>query len=154
MKTDKILHKDDVVHPVFLLVILALIGILGLETFTISDFTEGFDLSKLIKAVITGYIIYLLVSIIHISKMVALKNGEIVKGIFYPPFGFVKIHRQRRIAEVKDLQIHQNEERAYEIIAQFNVGNPILIGAVPNRIPAEKKLEKIKTKISKSRNDF
>jgi len=143
-----ILHKNELVNPIFLMIFILIGGFIGLGNFELFEFWKK-DLNELLPSILLLLISYFILNALNTSEIVAIKRDEIVKGIYCMPFGFIKIKERINVSDIKDIQLKQNEKLFYEIIAESNNGNSLSIKSIANKIPAERELNKIKNKINK-----
>ena len=143
----KILHKSELVHPIFIMLFIG--GFSGLLNYGVLEFWKT-DLEKLLPAIIIVTASYLILSILNTLQVVAIHNNQIVKGLYCAPFGFLKIKDRINISDIKDITLTQQETLFYDIIAESKDSDDLLIKSIANKIPAEKELNLIKTEINKT----
>ncbi|QXP60837.1 hypothetical protein [Olleya sp. HaHaR_3_96] len=146
-----ILHKNELIHPIFLMILIGLGVFTGLPDFELFEFWKT-DPIQLLPFLFRLLILYIILNALNTSQVLALKNGEIIKGIYCLPFGFLKVNESIPISDIKQIQLKQNKKLYYEIIAQTNTNSSLVIKAIANKIPAEKELIRIKTEISAFEN--
>ena len=143
----KILHKSELVHPIFIMLFIG--GFSGLLNYSVLEFWKT-DLDKLLPAIIIVTASYLILSILNTLQVVAIHNNQIVKGLYCAPFGFLKIKDRINISDIKGITLTQQETLFYDIIAESKDSDDLLITSIANKIPAEKELNLIKTEINKT----
>ena len=141
---DKVLYKTELVHPIFLMLFVAVFS--GLLNFSLFELKET-NIIELLPTIIIVIASYFALNILNTSQVVAIKNSEIVKGIYCLPFGFLKIQKRIKISNIKDIKIKQNKKSFYEITAESSEGNSFVIKSIANKNPAEKERNRIKTEI-------
>ena len=142
----KILHKSELVHPIFIMLFIG--GFSGLLNYSVLEFWKT-DLDKLLPAIIIVIASYLILSILNTLQVVVIHNNQIVKGLYCAPFGFLKIKEKINISDIKDITLTQQETLFYDITAESKDSDDLLIKSIANKIPAEKELNLIKTEINK-----
>ena len=143
----KILHKSELVHPIFIMLFIG--GFSGLLNYSALEFWKT-DLDKLLPAIIIVIASYLILSILNTLQVVVIHNNQIVKGLYCAPFGFLKIKEKINVSDIKDITLTQQETLFYDIIAESKDSDDLLIKSIANKIPAEKELNLIKTEINKT----
>jgi hypothetical protein len=106
------------------------------------------DFTELLPSILLFILSYFILSTLNTSKVVAIKNGKILKGIYCAPFGFLKINNTINLSIIKKVELKQNEKLFYDIIVESNNNNFLLIKSIANKNPAEKELKRIKTEIN------
>lgn len=84
--------------------------------------------------------------IFDFGEEIRIDNTILKYGKYYRITKSFKTINQIKISEIIKLDLVQNDEKLYEIIA-FSEKNKIIIKKAPNKIPAQEELEKIKSKI-------
>ena len=140
-------YKNELFHPIFLMISIGLGGFIGLGNFKLFEFLEK-DFIELLPSIILVLISYFILNVLNTSHVVAIKNVEIIKGIYCLPFGFLKVNERINLSDIKNIELKQNEKLYYEIIAESNTNNPLIIKSIANKIPAKKELNRIKAEIS------
>jgi len=143
----KILHKTELVHPFFLLIFIGTGAFIGLADYDVFEFWKK-DFIELLPSISIIFISFFILNALNTSLVVAIKNEEIIKGIFCIPFGFLKINERIKISDIIEVELRQNEKLYYEIIAESNSEKSLLIKSIANKIPAEKELNRIASEIN------
>lgn len=82
--------------------------------------------------------------IFDFGEEIRLDNTILKYGKYHRISKSFKIINQIKISEIIKLDLVQNDDKDYEIIA-FSEKNKIIIKKIPNKIPALEELEKIKS---------
>lgn len=144
----KILNKTELIHPIFLFLFIS-VGVgsfVSLDSISLLEF-NGKNFLELLPSILLVLISYFILNALHTSRIVAIKKQNIIKGIYCAPFGFVKIHKRIKLSEVNDIELKQNDKFFYDIIAQSNDDNYIVIKSIANKNPAEEELIHVKNKL-------
>ena len=141
------LHKTELVHPIFLIIFIGIGGLIGLGDSNLFEFWKK-DFTELAPSLLIVLTSYFIINALNTSQVVAIKNAEIIKGIYCVPFGFLKANKRINISDIIEIEIKQNEIHFYEIIIESNSNSSFLIKSIANKISAEKELNRIKTKIN------
>lgn len=141
------LNKSELLHPVFYLLFVGCFS-----AFTTLELI-GKSYSEITAAIPWLILFYIIHQILHVSKRVALKQNEIIDGVYINPFGFVKINNRIKITEIIDVGIAQNSKKYFEILAKSKEGQAIIIKVLANKYPAERELEHIKQEINKFKTE-
>nr|WP_321225498.1 hypothetical protein [uncultured Psychroserpens sp.] len=149
----RILHKNELVHPIFLGGFIGIGGFSVVSNLISVEFWKK-DLYEILSAILIVLITYIVLNALNTSQVVALKNKKIVKGVYCAPFGFIKINNKINISDIKKIDMKQNEELFYEIIAESKDDNSLIIKSIANKIPALEELDKIKLEIDTFANNF
>ena len=76
-----VLNKNELVNPIFLLIFILIGGFVGLGDFELFEFWKK-DLNELLLSFSLLLISYFILNALNTSKVVAIKNKEIIKGIY------------------------------------------------------------------------
>ncbi|MFT5849142.1 hypothetical protein [Psychroserpens sp.] len=97
------------------------------------------------KSIINYLSLFLLVTLITMSRKVSIVNEEIVMGIHI----FVFVFKKERfpLSEIDDVILNQTDDLYYEIVAKSKKHSDFIIAKFPNKNPALKQLELIKSQI-------
>ncbi|NQY05398.1 MAG: hypothetical protein HRT68_04115 [Flavobacteriaceae bacterium] len=96
------------------------------------------DFEELLPSILLLLISYFILSALNTSNVVAIKKNEIIKGIYCLPFGFLKINERINISDIKEVELKQNEKLFYEIIAESNSKNSLLIKSIAKKSQRKK----------------
>lgn len=142
----KILNKTELIHPIFIFIFIGIGSFVSLDYFSLLEFS-GKNFTELLSSIVLILISYFILNALHTSRIVAIKKQALIKGIHCVPFGFVKINKRIKISEIKDIELQQNDKLFYDIIAQSNNSNYIVIKSIANKNPAEEEFIKIKNEL-------
>ncbi|WP_298894845.1 hypothetical protein [uncultured Psychroserpens sp.] len=109
--------------------------------FLFEDLVENEILNKAIYYIL----ILVVISAIKISKRVSIHNGFVVKDLHTLFLGSIKKMAHFPISEIGDIVLNQNEELYFEITAKRKNGTDFIFKTLPNKNPALKELELIKS---------
>mgnify|MGYP006999712475 FL=1 len=143
------LHKNQIIHPIFLMIFIGIWVFTELDNFGLSEFWNK-DFNELWPSILYILIFHL---ILNTSKVVVIKKNEIIKGLYCLPFGFFKVRERMKISDINEIRLEQNEKLFYEVIVETNNKNVLLIKSIANKLPAEKELDRIKTEINSITNN-
>lgn len=127
------LNREELIHPIFYLLFI-----------TAPIFGIWFDFLTVLSE--RTLLFFIVLNLFHLTHSVKLKGDEIISGTHIFPFGFIKIKKRIKLNDIKELIVYQNEKKYREIRA-ITSNDFLIIKTIANRIPAEKELEVIKSKI-------
>ncbi|WP_248722860.1 hypothetical protein [Seonamhaeicola sp. ML3] len=145
---DVILHEEDLVHP---LISYALYLIFSLSVSILSEFIFNLETEIHNMGICSFVLSGLLFSLFKIRRRVSISDGVIKKGIYTDFIGYFSKKECLKISRIKNLEINQNKDKFFNIEVFSNQGTKMIIRSIPNRIPAESELEKIRKTINSNR---
>lgn len=84
-----------------------------------------------------------LYTLIDFSHVVRIENSMLKSGIYHQFFGFVKLKKQFFLYNIQEIEIVQNQDKYFEIVA-FSSDDQIIVKTMPNKNPAQEELERIR----------
>lgn len=104
--------------------------------------------NKIYNEIIFYFFIALLFSIMKLSRIVSIKKDVVKKGIYIGFIGLIYTIESFRVSEIKEVVLKQNNEDYFEIVAIKRDNSEFIIKKQPNKNPALKELELIKTHLN------
>ena len=140
MQQIKNLYTEELIHPVLQYLVFTFLSWI-LTYFATYIFNFGIDsTTQFFISLILGSLLWKTVTLTMKTDLI---NGNIIKGYHLEIFGFVKETERFSVQPNAILSIEQDQNLYYNIVIQ-NASNKMIIRKMPNKIPANNELERIK----------
>ncbi|MFD2727561.1 hypothetical protein [Hyunsoonleella rubra] len=141
MSKKVVLHEEEILDSISQVL---LFFCSFLPSFVLNNLVEN----QTISDIISYLFIFGVISIMKISRRVSISNNLLVKDIYTLFLGRLRKVESFPISEIEKIELAQNNDLYFEIVAKKKDGKISFIKKMPNKNPAMVELERIKSYIN------